>query len=239
MKRPIRSISERLHAMQVAVSNTIAFPEIKELVGQYGYGSEKIDEGKTLYTEALMAVNLQTAYGGSQGGASTRVRQTEKAAHDTFQRLSKVARAIFKNDPGKLKSLGLQGTMPKRIAEFIGAAYTLFDNAKNVSELRDELSKYGYNDKKLEAEKQKITDYDKAVQLHEGTKGAAQQTTRDQEAALAKMDEWLTQYFKIAKVALVDRRELLEQIGIFARSVKSKAQRGAGKKASETRKAKK
>ena len=53
------------------------------------------------------------------------------------------------------------------------------------------------------------------------------------------MDEWLSQYFKIAKVALAGRRELLEQIGVFARSVKTKAQRSAGKKASETRKAKK
>ena len=234
----MKSISERLNAMQIAVSNTFGDPVIKDLVASFGYDEERLNEGKTLYTTALMSANIQTASGGTQKDSTARVLKAEKTARAAYQDLAKVARAIFKNDKAKLKMLGLEGKMPTRIGEFLGAAYTLFDNAMNVDDVKNELAKYGYNDKKLAAEKQKIADYDLANQRQEAAKGSAQNATREQDAALAKMDEWCAQYVKIAKVALKDHKELLEKLGILARTVKTKAQRGAGKKAAATKKAK-
>jgi len=153
MKRPHVSILERLNSMQLAVSNTFGDPRIKELVGSFGYTDEKLNEGKDLYTNALMTSNIQTASGGTQKDSTAKVIRAEKTAHAAYQDLAKVARAIFKNDKPKLKMLGLEGKMPTRIGEFLGTAYTLFNNAASVEELKKEFSKYGYNEKKLAAEK--------------------------------------------------------------------------------------
>jgi hypothetical protein len=239
MKKPKKTISERLNAMQIAISNTFGDPVIKELVASFGYDDNRLNEGKELYTTALMSMNIQTASGGTQKDSTAKVLKAEKIARNAYQDLAKVARAIFKNDKAKLKMLGLEGKMPSRIGEFLGTAYTLFNNAEQVEEVKKELSKYGYTDKKIAAEKQKIADYDLANQQQEAAKGSAQNSTREQDAALEKMDEWYAQYVKIAKVALKDHKELLEKLGVLARTVKTKAQRGAGKKAAETRKAKK
>ncbi len=54
-------------------------------------------------------------------------------------------------------------------------------------------------------------------------KGAAQQATQDQDAALAAMSEWVAQYLKIAKVALRGKKQLLEKIGVTARTSKTAA----------------
>ena len=239
MKRPMTSISERLNKMQLAVSNTLGDPVIKDLVAAFGYGEDKLNEGKELYVNALMSSNIQTAFAGTQKDNTGKVLKAEKTARNAYQDLAKVARAIFKNDKAKLKMLGLEGKMPSRIGEFLGTAYTLFNNAEQVEEVKKELAKYGYTDKKVAAEKQKITDYDVANQQQEAAKGSAQNSTREQDAALEKMDEWYAQYVKIAKVALKDHKELLEKLGVLARTVKTKAQRGAGKKASATRASKK
>ena len=239
MKRPMKSISERLNKMQLAVSNTFGDPVIKDMVAVFGYGDDKLNEGKQLYVNALMSSNIQTATAGTQKDNTGKVIKAEKIARNAYQDLAKVARAIFKNDKAKLKMLGLEGKMPSRIGEFLGTAYTLFNNAEQVEEVKKELSKYGYTDKKIAAEKQKITDYDVANQQQEAAKGSAQNSTREQDAALAKMDEWYAQYVKIAKVALKDHKELLEKLGVLARTVKTKAQRGAGKKAAATRAEKK
>ncbi len=67
----------------------------------------------------------------------------------------------------------------------------------------------------------------------------AQQATQEQEAALAKMNDWVAQYLKIAKVALRGKKQLLEKIGVIARTSKTAAQRAAPKKAAATRAAKK
>jgi hypothetical protein len=70
-------------------------------------------------------------------------------------------------------------------------------------------------------------------------KGSAQQATEDQDAALAAMSDWVAQYVKIAKVALRGRRQLLEKIGVLARTSKTAAQQAAPQKAAVTRAAKK
>ena len=42
---------------------------------------------------------------------------------------------------------------------------------------------------------------------------------QDQDAALAAMSDWVAQYLKIAKVALRGKRQLLEKIGVTARTL--------------------
>ena len=69
-------------------------------------------------------------------------------------------------------------------------------------------------------------------------KGTAQQATQDQDAALAAMNEWVAQYVKIAKVALRGKKQLLEKIGVTARTTKTAAQKAALAKAAATRAAK-
>ncbi len=206
------SISEQLNAAQVAVTNTLADAEIQGLVTQFGYPPEKLTEGKVLYDAALSAVNAQIAAAGSQFQATSNLRIAETIARDAYQALAKVARAVFVNDNARLAQLGLSGSMPKSTAGFISAAYAIFDNANNVPEIKSALESFGYTEEKLASERQKISAYDSANQTQESWKGAAQQATRDQDTALKAMNAWLAQYIKIAKVALRDKKQLLEKI---------------------------
>ena len=66
-------------------------------------------------------------------------------------------------------------------------------------------------------------------------KGAAQQGTIEQDAALEALNEWTAQYRKIAKVALRGKKQLLEKIGIAARTSPTKAQIEGKAKAALTR----
>ena len=70
-------------------------------------------------------------------------------------------------------------------------------------------------------------------------KGAAQQATREQDATLKALNEWVGQYTRIAKVALRDKKHLLEKLGIGVRMSKTAAQRAAPQKAAATRAARK
>ena len=161
--------------------------------------------------------------------------QAAKSARDAYQSLAKVARAVFRRDKAQLNALGLNGNMPKDTAGFLASAYALFDNAQSLSALAD----YGYDSVKLQSERIKIAAYDTANQQQEAAKGAAQQSTREQDSALQALNAWKAQYLKIAKVALSGKPQLLEKLGVLARTSKTAAQRAAPKKASATRAAKK
>jgi len=220
--RPKNSIAQQLNACRVAVSNTLADAEIQAMVAAYGYTAQKMAEGQQIYDAALAAVNEQVAAAGAQRQATARLKTAEKEARDAYQSLAKVARAIFAGNPTRLSALGLTGVMPKDIAGFLAAGYTLFDNALTNEEIKTALLPYGYPEAKLQSEKARIAAYDGANQTQEAAKGAAQQATREQDARLKEMQEWLAQYIKIARVALRGKKQLLEKIGVPARTTRRK-----------------
>ncbi len=234
MTRPRNTIAEQLNAAQLAIANTLGDAEILSLVAGHGYPAETMSQGRELYEAAVSAVNAQRAAAGAQQDATQQEDEARKIAWDAYQALAKVARAIFADDKARLETLGLRGSMPQATAAFIAAATTLFDNAEGIPEL----AAYGYDAAKLASERAKIAAYAEANNRQEAAKGAAQQSTREQDEALKALNEWLAQYVKIAKVALREKAQLLEKIGVVARTSKTQAQREAPLKAAATRAAK-
>jgi hypothetical protein len=227
MSKPKTTIAEQLNAAQLAINNSQAENEIQALVQGFGYSAKKLTEGCDLHERARNACRAQKLAAGAQQDATQAVMAAEKVAVDAYQALAKVARAVC--DPAQLAALGLSGKTPRNTAGFLAAAYNLFDNARRLNSLAE----FGYNAEKLAAERAKVTACDEANQRQEAAKGAAQQATREQEAALQALNKWTAQYLKIAKVALREKPQLLEKLGIAARTSKTAAQRAALRKNEE------
>ena len=208
---PKTTIAEQLNAAQLAVSNSLADDEIKTLVAAYGYSAEKLAEGQALFDAAQATVSAQEQAAGAQQAATEALKAAKSAAFDAYQSLSKVARAVAPKSA--LTGLGLAGPMPRGTASFLNAANILFTNASTTL---PELAQYGYSGIQIAAGHAKITAFAQADQAQEAAKGAAQQATRDQDAALAALKKWVAQYLKIARVALRAKPELLEKLGVRA-----------------------
>lgn len=218
---PAKTIAAQLNAAQLAINNSLADEEIQALVEGFGYTAEKLGAGSALYDSAMAAVSAQKSAAGAQQLSTQALQTAQTTAFDAYQALSRVARAVC--DPAQLTALDLNGIMPRLTAAFLAKAYTLFDNAASLTALSD----FGYDPAKLSAERAKISAYDQANQRQEAAKGAAQQATREQVAALQALSEWTSQYTKIVRVALREKPQLLEKLGILARTSKTTAQRAA------------
>ncbi len=229
MSRPNFSIADQLNAAQLAICNSLADTEIQAAVAGFGFTTAKLNEGKKLYDAALAAVNAQSLASGAQQDATSALETARKSAHDAYQALARVARASLPK--AGLAALGLEGGEPRGTAGFLAAAYTLFDNAGK----QPALAGFGYDATRLAAERAKITAYDTANQKQEAAKGAAQQSTRQQDAALQSLAAWVAQYLKIARVALRDKPQLLEKLGVAARTGLTQAQKEGRKKAAAKR----
>lgn len=233
------TIARQSSAANLAINNTLSDKELQGLVATYGYTNEKMQAGKKIYTSAAEAVKAQKVAVGTQRQATLDARVAEQTARANYRALAQVARALFVDNASARATLGLSGPTPDAAVEFIAAANQLFDNALNVPTISAALGEYGYDAKRLTREQATIAAFDVANQDQAAAKGAAQQATRDQNAALAALNKWLAQYLKIAKVALRDRPQLYEKLGGVARSSRTAAQRQAPKKAAATRAAKK
>jgi hypothetical protein len=228
-------INDRLVRSFKAIDNTLKTPAILDGVTPYGYGPDHMQVGLALYQSAFEAVNANTVASGAQARASERVQTTFKVAVDAYQALARIARAIYRKNPERLVTLGLNGPMPRRHNDFVMAALKLFENAH----LKVELGNRGYAAAKVDAERTKIEAFQQALNEHTLAKGAGERATEHQTAALEAMSDWTREYLHIARVALRKDAKLLEKIGLQVRSGKTAAQRQAPKKAAATRAAKK
>ena len=239
MAKPKQSISERLSFANVAISNALSDAQIGKLLAEYGYNTQKLNEGKGVFTAADTAVKRQIALYGAQKEASKKADDAEKAARSAYQSLSQVAKAAFGQDKAKLGVLGLDRAMPNPVPLFITMATALFDNAMQNKEIADVLKNYGYTAERLTTERKKIEQLESARAAYESAKGAAQQATAEQKKAMEALDAWMSGFVKVARVALKEQPQLLEKLGILKRGEKTPAQRQASAKSAQTKKANK
>lgn len=233
------TMAGQLNAARLAISNTLSDPEIQHAVAQFGYTTEKLQEGSRLYDVALISVNTQTIAAGAQKQATAQAELAEQRARVSYQALAQVARAVFVREPARRATLGLIGTAPQGTPAFLAACEQLFGNAINVAEIKGVLGEYGYTEARFEAERAVIDAFDRAYKAQVAAKGAAQHATRAQRDALTRLNQWVAQYLKIARVALHDKPDLIEKLGKVTRNAKTAGQRGAPQKAAATRAARK
>jgi hypothetical protein len=128
--------------------------------------------------------------------------------------------------------MGIAGEEPNDTAGFIRAAYVLFDNAA-LPELAPALAERGYTAEFLAAERAKIAAFDQANQVQEAAKGAAKGGAADQNTLLAQLHAGVMAYLDVAEIALRDRPDLQEKIGIKAPDRKAAARKAAATKATK------
>ncbi|MCS7052740.1 MAG: hypothetical protein NZM09_03275 [Ignavibacterium sp.] len=234
-----RSGEKILKLSETVINNTLNDPTILQKVSEFGYNSEKLNQGKQLLENANEKYEQSLLLSGKQQDLTESVKEAFAIAKQAYQDLSNVAKAVFKNDKGKLAQLGLTSRMPRTIAEFIVSGIALFENIEKSDEIKNKLQEYGYDNAKIKTEKLKIIELQNIDNQQEAAKGEAQNATKEKEKAIKDLYDWTMQYLKIARVALKQNKQLLEKLGTRVYSQKTSKQRGAAKKAAATKKNKK
>ena len=213
---PRTSIAEQFRKTDLAISNAMNDEEISKSLESFGYDRAKFERGRALLDFAKAAVNAKVSAEGALREATAALKTAEIAAREAFQALAQVAKAGFGRET--LASLGLSSAMPHACAAFLTAGYALFDNAQKIPGVQAKLASYGYDAQKLSREREKISAYARADHAQEAAKGAAQQATDTQNRALNQLKYWIAEYLKIAKLALRDKKQLLEKLGVAVRT---------------------
>ena len=224
MARPKQSIAEQLAAAELAINVSLSNTEIQALLAGGGYTVEKLEEGRGLYQTCLDALHAQKNAIGAQQEATQKVKDIWEEAHEAYQALLGVVRLKF--DEAQQARLGAIGATPKSTAGFLTAAGTLFENAR-LDDFRTVLAGAGYDTRELKSEHAKIGALALANQQQEEAKGAAQQATQELEQAMKKLNAWMKDFRGMAKIKMRGKKQLLEKIGILARTTPTKAQRAA------------
>ena len=218
--------AEQLNDANLAFNNSLNTPEILPLVAKRGYTLVRLTGLKKLLDDTTVAVNTKVAVKGDKELSTDQVEASYQIAHLARQDLASAARHTYRAQPAKLAKLGLVGEEPVSTAEFITTSYTLFDNAA-LPDIQPDLEASGYTVAFLAEERAKLVAFDQANRAQEAAKGSAEGGTADQNALLAQLHREVMDYRAAAKIALRDRPDLQEKIGIKVRNTKTAAKKPA------------
>ncbi|MEL6606049.1 MAG: hypothetical protein AAFP20_22785, partial [Cyanobacteria bacterium J06614_10] len=197
-----RSIDTFLSDAQLAIDNSLNNPQILAAVKDFGYSTERLNQGKALYN-ALAAAQLEkSSESGEQISASEAVQAQWDIAKKSYMRLVKVARVALKKEGGAISQLALSGKRKESLSGWLSQANQFYQNALSSPAILKALKEFGITDKKLKAGLKEVEAVEVANLAQEKEKGEAQAATQKRDAALDAMQDWLSDYLAIAKVAL-------------------------------------
>lgn len=186
---------------------------IKTKLAEYGYDDQEMAKGNALYTKAIEKID------------DNKTKTTEELlSYDNFTiKLAelkklyaedrKVVKIIYKNDERHLSSLGVKGKASIRISDILNSADTLYKQLKANPTLRTRLEKVKIDESYVD-ERISILEEVKALYKSYGlSKGESQQATIDKNKAFADLEEWVREFYAIAKIALKENPQLLESLG--------------------------
>jgi len=214
----IPHLHQRLMNAQVALDNAVNEQEILDEMGYFGYDQAKLEYGRELLGQAMDLIAGQKASYGDQFAATDTVDAAWEEANKVYMKFVKVSRIAFRENRVGIKKLGLKGPRKKAMAHWIVQTRQFYTNALDDFVMKESLAAFGITEEKLEMGLAMVNNVEEMNARQQAQKGDAQQTTVDRNAALEEIQQWIRDFRGVARVALEERPQQLEKLGILARS---------------------
>lgn len=218
MARNNEKLNEWILSSQVMIENSLSDDEIKKCLSSFGYSESKLLEGKKLYEETLDLINKQKKEYGEQFEASEELQKAWDKANQTYIRSLKVSRVAFQNNIKAQSSMMLNGSRKPSISGWLEQATAFYSNLSNDEGMILEMSKFGYDKKKIDDEYTQVNDVIQKNLKQKKETGEAQEATELRDRKIDELDRWVQDYRAIVKIALEGNPQKLEKLGILART---------------------
>ena len=211
------TIPEELAAANLAIENGITNVQIRPLLEGVGYTLGKMEIGRGRYQRASALTVTQTSEHGQQHGATDGKNTAWDEAIEVYMSDLKLARLAIKGRGDRDRML-LDGDRKDSYAGRKAQADQFYTVAIQDAALQTQLLEVNLTLAKLQAHQTLIDTAEEARLAQANEKGEAEDSTEARDAALAELRAWMHDYIAAAHVALQDHPQLLEALGIVARS---------------------
>lgn len=208
-----QKIDHRIGKADLAIQNTIKNEPIRERMKEYHYDNTRMKQGEKKVERVKKAVLKQKKKLSKKLLATLELKKVLRLAKETYMGFRKLAHMALKGDTALMATLGLDKSSARTLAGWLAEARQFYSNAMASDEIMEKMAKFAVNREKLEKGQRQLEDVKKAQEYQKKRKGDAMAATEELHQALEQMDEWITDFFKVARIALKGS-QLLEALGI-------------------------
>lgn len=216
--RPRFSESEILEQYRVSLDNAEKQPAIASALAELGYDTETIAQGKALYNKTRNAFDVNKSEDDETAESYKRWFDLKEELADRYSLDRKKAKVIFRKDEVTKERLGVTGILPKAYVTWLETVKKFYSVALSDTDIQAKLARLKITPEHLNETNQLIAEVEAARSDYLREVGESQNATKIKDAALAELDDWMRDFYAVAKIALDDQPQLLEALGKFVRS---------------------
>jgi hypothetical protein len=212
-----KSEAEFLEQARVALDNAVNQSEIASALADIGYTAEIITAGKTIYTETRAAFNLNKTEDDETSDAYAAFSKLKEQLYDMHFLHRKKAKVIFRNDHISADKLAIKGSLPQSYVKWIEAVRKFYTTALADEGIQTKLALLAITTEKLNSGNDLVPQVETARAGYLRENGESQDATKAKDAAIGKLDDWMLDFYAVAKIALEEKPQLLEALGIIVK----------------------
>ena len=213
-----KSEASRLTSARLIISNALEPPVMSERLAPFGYDLTRIREGEALLNTAEQLIARHNKEYGDQYAATEALKEQYATARESYIEHVRLARIAKKKHSTLEGSLQLKGERKNTISGWLAQASVFYVNALTVPEIKEALSFYGIDEAALKLGNAQVEAVAAALAEQKSLISVAQATTQEKNKAMAALDNWVSDFKSIARIALKDDAQLLEAFGIITPS---------------------
>ena len=212
MPAPYHSIEDRLNRYLTGLTNARDVPELQSRVALYGYTPDKLNQMLTQRQQAFDLYLAQKTEYSEQHAATAAFEQAWKTAHETYMRLVRLGRIIFRDEHAIFIKLTLNEERKRSFSGWLAQANTFFSNLLSD---QNALTKYGQYNTPLaavNAAKALVNAAEQANIIQAKETGEAQQATKERDEKMDALDSAMSEFYALAELACEDAPDLLQML---------------------------
>ena len=212
------SEAETLEQYRVALENAESQTEIATIMAEFGYDETLIAEGKALFTQTREAYDLNKKEDDETSESYTNFTTLKESLAKTYTLHRKKGKIIFRKDTITLNKLSLTGSLPTSYIKWLETVKKFYTVASSDTEIQNKLVRLKITTEELNGTIQLISNLELARSEYLREKGESQDSTKLKDKAFGEIDDWMSEFYAVAKIALEDNPQLLESLGKFVKS---------------------
>lgn len=205
--------TKTLEQYRIALDNVEKQTEVASVMAELGYDAALIKEGKALLAKARSAYDLNQTEDDETSAAYADFNTKKEKLKDAFTLHRKKARVIFRKDSLTADKLAISGSFPRSYINWLEATRKFYTLASTDSTIQSKLARLKISKDELEAAKSSISSLEAARSEYLREKGESQEATKTKDTAMAAIDDWMSEFYAIARIGLEDKPQLLEVLG--------------------------
>ncbi|WPP52793.1 hypothetical protein [Catalinimonas niigatensis] len=213
-----KSIEAQLAQASTLIMNASKHPKVKLQMSSFGYTAERMQQGYEFVNTFLLLQDEKDNCYSRNSGLRQQLDQDVKALKSLYKDHLTIARFAFRTDAYMQAQLHLKG---KRKTDWAGwtAQVQHFYN-RIEAEGMAAMKKHGAKAEELVQGKAMADALRATHQDKQSITADAQSATQRRDEVLKAMNRWVSDFKKVAQVALQDDPQLLEALGILVPSVR-------------------